>query len=532
MIEDNMATNRIKFHKLGRNDPCPCGSGKKYKNCCLQKTETVSLSNYKYDRYLEIRRSASIKVFDIGIEKLKLESTEPTFYLFDFLLFNPDKKDKLRNEQEFEGFLRETSLLFLTHGYPIFEMDFNDDNYKKDIETDDFGFDFINTDEVHDNYLWKYSLKHYPDIFTEEEKHFIETLNKSVNGFFKVTGITDKDGKDNLSAGNYPVVEVEDIFTKKHYRLIDIQLSGGVVKHDIVSGLIVPYDFIRDTDLYILEGSPPILYPPLDEPLILDMAKEYCRTYRKEYKSLYENRIEYSRILKDFPVIIYLVSVHYFYHLISKPLPKMVNYDKEELIMSASAYRVIDRDEVKRQLIKLSDIRIVEETKKQIVFSWSNEKNTILGTIFLKEKSLSFETNSLERLERFKKKIQKLPLEFDRTDYTYVNDLLGQPSKNKIKTAEVKKAEKKEKLEIPEAELEKIALKWWEDYYNDWVSIKIPAIGNITPLEAIKTKEGRKKVEALINDYENKYLHDSKREDNGVNIQKYFNPDELRKRLF
>ncbi|MBN2302268.1 MAG: SEC-C domain-containing protein, partial [Lentisphaerae bacterium] len=20
--------------KVGRNDPCPCGSGKKYKNCC------------------------------------------------------------------------------------------------------------------------------------------------------------------------------------------------------------------------------------------------------------------------------------------------------------------------------------------------------------------------------------------------------------------------------------------------------------------------------------------------------------------
>ena len=23
--------------RVGRNDPCPCGSGKKYKNCCLDK---------------------------------------------------------------------------------------------------------------------------------------------------------------------------------------------------------------------------------------------------------------------------------------------------------------------------------------------------------------------------------------------------------------------------------------------------------------------------------------------------------------
>ncbi|MBN2221715.1 MAG: SEC-C domain-containing protein [Vallitaleaceae bacterium] len=27
----------VKDKKIGRNDPCPCGSGKKYKQCCLQK---------------------------------------------------------------------------------------------------------------------------------------------------------------------------------------------------------------------------------------------------------------------------------------------------------------------------------------------------------------------------------------------------------------------------------------------------------------------------------------------------------------
>lgn len=29
-------TPKQKFkHKVGRNDPCPCGSGKKFKQCCL-----------------------------------------------------------------------------------------------------------------------------------------------------------------------------------------------------------------------------------------------------------------------------------------------------------------------------------------------------------------------------------------------------------------------------------------------------------------------------------------------------------------
>ena len=28
------STPAKKGHKVGRNDPCPCGSGKKYKKCC------------------------------------------------------------------------------------------------------------------------------------------------------------------------------------------------------------------------------------------------------------------------------------------------------------------------------------------------------------------------------------------------------------------------------------------------------------------------------------------------------------------
>lgn len=29
--------NQIKFKNVGRNDPCPCGSTKKFKNCCIDK---------------------------------------------------------------------------------------------------------------------------------------------------------------------------------------------------------------------------------------------------------------------------------------------------------------------------------------------------------------------------------------------------------------------------------------------------------------------------------------------------------------
>ncbi len=36
MVEKDASTVRRDLPKVGRNDPCPCGSGKKYKKCCGQ----------------------------------------------------------------------------------------------------------------------------------------------------------------------------------------------------------------------------------------------------------------------------------------------------------------------------------------------------------------------------------------------------------------------------------------------------------------------------------------------------------------
>ncbi|HNY18141.1 MAG TPA: SEC-C metal-binding domain-containing protein, partial [Treponemataceae bacterium] len=58
--------------KTGRNDPCPCGSGKKYKNCCLGKTgfsdeptamETLGTPNLATDALNDMRRIAGDREF-------------------------------------------------------------------------------------------------------------------------------------------------------------------------------------------------------------------------------------------------------------------------------------------------------------------------------------------------------------------------------------------------------------------------------------------------------------------------------------
>ena len=47
--------------KIGRNSPCPCGSGIKYKKCCLNKTEDQRLGEAISASMLNIKNEARIK---------------------------------------------------------------------------------------------------------------------------------------------------------------------------------------------------------------------------------------------------------------------------------------------------------------------------------------------------------------------------------------------------------------------------------------------------------------------------------------
>lgn len=48
-IKDNIPIRKIKLPN--RNDPCPCGSGKKYKNCCME-TDKKIIENINRNEYI------------------------------------------------------------------------------------------------------------------------------------------------------------------------------------------------------------------------------------------------------------------------------------------------------------------------------------------------------------------------------------------------------------------------------------------------------------------------------------------------
>lgn len=52
------------YKKIGRNEPCPCGSGKKYKNCCL------SSGKYEKQHELTVLESAKVKNNEINLSEI------------------------------------------------------------------------------------------------------------------------------------------------------------------------------------------------------------------------------------------------------------------------------------------------------------------------------------------------------------------------------------------------------------------------------------------------------------------------------
>jgi hypothetical protein len=71
--------------KIGRNEPCPCGSGQKYKNCCLGKAAVdtaIDIFQKKFgvesglnDRFAQHQQETQLKM----IAAMKQNGMDPAF---------------------------------------------------------------------------------------------------------------------------------------------------------------------------------------------------------------------------------------------------------------------------------------------------------------------------------------------------------------------------------------------------------------------------------------------------------------------
>lgn len=106
--------------KIGRNDPCPCGSGKKYKKCCMALADIVDPTDDLFTRYNKLLSTIKLKLDEAYSKEIR----------------------KVRHEAS-QLFLRYTSERMLRNEYEAFFSDWLWFD-KTDSEENTFAFHYLN----------------------------------------------------------------------------------------------------------------------------------------------------------------------------------------------------------------------------------------------------------------------------------------------------------------------------------------------------------------------------------------------------
>lgn len=133
--------------KIGRNDPCPCGSGKKYKKCCIKKNlDFLTLDSEEISpEMIEHSHEA-----DIEKETVKEEEYED---------IDAEKEDSEKdNEEEFKKAYDEENDEEIIADKIIDELHYNDDYYK------------LSEDEIDIDHDYYYDIDEYNAIYDELSK--------------------------------------------------------------------------------------------------------------------------------------------------------------------------------------------------------------------------------------------------------------------------------------------------------------------------------------------------------------------------
>lgn len=190
---------------LKRNDKCYCGSGKKYKNCCMDKD--------KVDK-VEILNN---KALDSKKEKIDKKYTESIVKLSGYLEELIRKDDKIRKHQE-EA--KET----------FFDENTKDDEAAARFFASYFSYDYVIGKDM------------TPAIYILNKKKFNSTekriISNCVNSYPSLFEIDSVDGRE---------VTIKDLFTGKKYNTLDSKILGEFTKGDYLIARPVLID-----DTYIL----------------------------------------------------------------------------------------------------------------------------------------------------------------------------------------------------------------------------------------------------------------------------------------
>ena len=459
--------------KIGRNEPCPCGSGKKHKRCCYGKTALPFIPDDAWKQ-------------DPEWYKIRLTEAEVVEGVFGFGV-----------KQFGEDFLKEAMREFTLWGdYPF------DQRYGDSIFVPWAAFDWIpEIDEIeYEQPLALDYLDEQGEQLDDYQQRFIRAACSQPFSFFSVTDVV---------AGKS--LALRDVFLDREFTVKEAQATRKLKRGDIIFARVVPLD-----DQAVLVGMAPIALPPRDLSWLLDVREDIKKDLRSERLKLnLENLGGCDSELRG----AYFSAVEF---LANPPRTELQNTDGDPISFVKLDYEInCSSQEAFDGLRALSfyqegilDDAIRDENGNLLEanIDWArkgnkkhkNWDNTILGTLTIKGNTLTAEVNSEKRAKKIQSEIAKrlgALATFKSAVHESVGDKLEEIKAQSGTPAFEEARRKQEKFEsLPEVQA--VVKAQMEAHWEGWYNERIPVLHDKTPLEAARTKAGRERLEALLLDFE------------------------------
>ena len=453
--------------KIGRNDACVCGSGKKYKKCCMASSAVITLDfEWKHIRQTEgsvVDKHLLPYIFDILPPEIFKTALE------DFL------PKTLPEELDEEHFLSQFGMPWILFNW-IAEEPFDD-------------IDFDASQTIAMNYYQRYQQK-----LNSKEKQFIQAMNSTYYSFYSILDVEPE-----------KTITIKDLLLDKVHTIKEKQGTHYLKKGDIVFSRILE---IESQSIFV--GMAPMVVP----------AKGHIELVNFKNWLIVENNnstITEASLSREFDWDV----LDYFFEIVDAlyhpKMPTLLNTDGDLLVLSKSQFKLeMPIEEALRRLLPMTLSKDYDEffdsAKKSkngqithIEFPWLKKGNkkhkdwekTVLGQVIIEQGRLVLETNSEKRTEKGK----KILLKYLGNNILFQNTLLETPEQKLNSMTK----NKEPSLIIPQDMLPEIQEHMQtisQNYWNRWFDEPIPALDNQTPIQAAQSQNGREKLEALLTYYE------------------------------
>ncbi|MBW2603541.1 MAG: SEC-C domain-containing protein [Deltaproteobacteria bacterium] len=468
--------------KHGRNDPCPCGSGKKYKKCCLNAISAPV--DLLYRRLSETHNRLVDRLMDYAAERF--EDMAVAVAMAEFLVW-PD-------EAPGEDFIEQHQQLF----WPWFCF-----NWINDPEDTPLDLHWPVDQTIAESYA-----ESQKDRLDSMELKLITAHSRRPFSFFEV--VECRPGKGFL---------LKDIFTGEQTDVLERSGSESTHPGDILFGQVIKIDHVG-----MLISSGQFLIPPRLKPELIQFRKWLKQGIRRMTTDiLSEHDCEIREIYFD------LVEI------LQRPA-ELFNTDGDPLIFHTLYYKIESPDPAFERLHTLCGTDTADRLRSEakldakghilrVEIPWSRKgnkrskalENTLLGHLIIDGNRLTVEVNSAQRAEVAREKIDRLMGKAAIYKTTEIRSLDSPSVGRKAAGPDSETAAQDQNALMQDPEVRRHIGEMLAVHWQGWVDQNIPALNGETPRQAVKTTDGRESVMALLLDAELHMAADPHMSEAGVN---------------